>query len=149
MSQSKGMSFVEAVTNTAVTAVGLVIAYFAQIWFFAWAGIAITDSQNLALVLFMTVVSVARSYMLRRLFNKQPEAVRPLVVEVVPVKICGDHCREMNRVRFDEESARTHLLGIRHVNVARHIDRKTSSQSRVRYAILASVHQRSLVWSES
>lgn len=101
MSQSKGMSLVEAVTNTAV---GLVIAYFAQIWFFAWAGIAITDSQNVALVLFMTVVSVARSYMLRRLFNKQPEAGRPLVGEVVPVKLCGEYCRELNRAKFDEES---------------------------------------------
>lgn len=101
MSQSKGMSFVEAVTNTAV---GLVIAYFAQIWFFKWAGIAITDSQNVALVLFMTVVSVARSYMLRRLFNKQPEAGRPLVVEVVPVMVCDPQCRG-NRRQFDEESA--------------------------------------------
>lgn len=68
MSQSKSMSLLEAVTNTAV---GLVIAYFAQIWFFAWAGIAVTDSQNVALVLFMTVVSIVRSYMLRRLFNKR------------------------------------------------------------------------------
>lgn len=90
----------EAVTNTAV---GLVIAYFAQIWFFAWAGIAITDSQNVALVLFMTVVSVARSYMLRRLFNKQPEG-RPLVVEVVPMMVCDPQCRG-DRAKFDEESA--------------------------------------------
>jgi len=96
------MSLVEAVTNTAV---GFVIAYFAQIWFFAWAGIAITDSQNMALVLFMTVVSVARSYILRRLFNKQPEG-RPLVVKTVYVtgKTCEAYCRG-NRAQFDEESA--------------------------------------------
>lgn len=102
MSQSKAMSFIEAITNTAV---GLLIAYFAQIWFFAWAGIAVTDSQNLALVLFMTVVSIVRSYALRRLFNKQPESIgRPLVVEVVPVMVCDPHCRG-NRAKFDEESA--------------------------------------------
>jgi len=94
------MSLVEAVTNTAV---GFVIAYFAQIWFFAWAGIAITDSQNMALVLFMTVVSVARSYILRRLFNKQPEG-RPLVVKVVPVMVYDPQCTG-NRAQFDEESA--------------------------------------------
>jgi hypothetical protein len=99
MIQSKGMSLVEAVTNTAV---GLVIAYFAQIWFFAWAGIAITDSQNVALVLFMTVVSVARSYMLRRLFNKQPEG-RPLAVRIVAVHRV--EAGDIIRARFDEESA--------------------------------------------
>lgn len=67
MSQSKAMSLIEAVTNTFI---GLLIAYFAQSWFLHAMGIEITNAQNWALVAFMTVVSVARSYFLRRLFNK-------------------------------------------------------------------------------
>lgn len=66
MSQSKWMSFVEAVVNTLI---GLLIAYFAQSWFLKVLGVHISDAQNWALVAFMTVVSIARSYALRRLFN--------------------------------------------------------------------------------
>lgn len=68
MAQSKAMSLVEAVTNTAV---GFIIAYVAQSWFLEVIGVHITSSQNWSLVLFMTVVSIARSYVLRRVFNKQ------------------------------------------------------------------------------
>lgn len=67
MSQSKWMSFVEAVANTAI---GFVIAYFAQSWFLHIMDVHITATQNWALVLFMTVVSIVRSYFLRRLFNR-------------------------------------------------------------------------------
>lgn len=66
MSQSKWMSFVEAVVNTFI---GLLIAYFAQSWFLKLIGVPISDAQNWALVWFMTVVSIARSYVLRRAFN--------------------------------------------------------------------------------
>lgn len=66
MSQSKAMSFVEAVTNTLI---GLAIAYFAQSWFLKVLGVHISDAQNWALVAFMTVVSILRSYVLRRMFN--------------------------------------------------------------------------------
>jgi hypothetical protein len=68
MSQSKAMSFLEAVVNTLV---GLLIAYFAQSWFLKLLGVPISDAQNWALVGFMTVVSIARSYMLRRAFNSE------------------------------------------------------------------------------
>lgn len=95
--QSKLMSFLEALANTAV---GIVIAYLAQLWFFEAAGIEVTDNQNLALVLFMTVVSIVRSYALRRLFNHAPAA---------RVLKAGPHCTglcykgDLARAKFDEE----------------------------------------------
>lgn len=67
MSQSKIMSLMEALTNTGV---GLIIAWFAQTWFLHIMDVNITHQQNFALVMFMTVVSILRSYFLRRLFNK-------------------------------------------------------------------------------
>lgn len=68
MSQSKWMSFVEAVTNTLI---GLLIAYFAQSWFLKLINVPISNAQNWALVGFMTVVSIARSYALRRAFDSE------------------------------------------------------------------------------
>lgn len=66
MQQSKMMSLIEAVGNTLI---GLVIAYFAQAWFLAYMDVQITAVQNWSLVLFMTLVSIVRSYVLRRIFN--------------------------------------------------------------------------------
>lgn len=98
MSQTKLMSFIESLANTAV---GIMIAYFAQLWFFEQAGIAVTAEQNTTLVLFMTVVSILRSYVLRRVFNKHTDSSAS--VKVVPVRACDPYCRG-NRAKFDEES---------------------------------------------
>lgn len=93
MSQSKTMSFLEAVANTLV---GLAIAYFAQSWFLSVLGVTISEAQNWALVGFMTVVSIARSYVMRRLFNRYPEPVR--------APYC-DKCNsaDLLHAKFDEE----------------------------------------------
>ena len=65
MRQSRLMSLVEALTNVVV---GYCLAVLVQIVLFPVFGIAIGLRQNLAIGLVFTVVSIARSYSLRRLF---------------------------------------------------------------------------------
>ena len=67
--QSRMMSFVEAVTNVAV---GYGIAVATQILIFPIFGLHTTLAQNLKMGAVFTVVSIARSFGLRRLF----EAIR-------------------------------------------------------------------------
>lgn len=64
--QTKLGSFVEALVNTLV---GLVFAFAAQSVMFAVSGIHATATQNLIVVIGMTVVSVVRTYIIRRVFN--------------------------------------------------------------------------------
>jgi hypothetical protein len=72
MSQSKKASFLEAVTNTLV---GLAIAFAAQ-WLICWVyGIKLTAHDNAIIVFWMTVLSIFRSYVLRRIFNRQTDQV--------------------------------------------------------------------------
>ena len=63
------MSFVESLTNVAV---GYGVAILTQIVVFPLFGLYTTLSQNLTLGALFTVVSVARSFALRRVF----EAIR-------------------------------------------------------------------------
>ena len=69
MKQSRAMSLVEAVTNVAV---GYGVAVVTQILIFPVFGLHTTLAQNLKMGAVFTVVSIARSYLLRRLF----EAIR-------------------------------------------------------------------------
>ena len=69
MKQSRFMSLVESVANVIV---GYGIAVMTQILVFPMFGLRTNLTQNLAMGLIFTVVSIARSYTLRRLF----EAVR-------------------------------------------------------------------------
>jgi hypothetical protein len=71
MSQTKRASFVEAITNTSV---GLLIAFAAQ-WFICWVyGIKLTPHDNGIIVFWMTVLSVVRSYVVRRVFNRKTDS---------------------------------------------------------------------------
>ena len=63
MRQSRLMSLVEAVTNVVGVAVGV------QILLFPVFGLTVTLRQNLAIGLVFTGVSIARSYVLRRMFE--------------------------------------------------------------------------------
>jgi hypothetical protein len=56
----------EAVANVVI---GYVVAIAAQMAIFPLFGIHIPPSEHLAIGLLFTVVSLARSYLLRRLFN--------------------------------------------------------------------------------
>lgn len=64
--QSRVDSFMEAVTNTAV---GFVVTLAASPLIYAMTGVSITLHQMAGATLLFTVVSVARQYILRRLFN--------------------------------------------------------------------------------
>lgn len=66
--QSKFMSLVEAVANTVV---GLVIAIISTRIICELNDIPMTWESNIILTAWMTVISILRSYILRRLFNKE------------------------------------------------------------------------------
>ncbi len=67
MSQSRAMSLVESVTNVVV---GYVLAVATQIAVFPWFGIEISLADNLGIGTAFVGVSLARGYLLRRLFEK-------------------------------------------------------------------------------
>jgi hypothetical protein len=69
MKQSRTMSLVEAVANVVV---GYGVAVVTQILIFPIFGLHTTLAQNLKMGLVFTIVSIGRSYALRRLF----EAIR-------------------------------------------------------------------------
>ena len=64
--QSRSMSLVEAFLNVAV---GYGVAVLAQVAVFPLFGIIATLSQNLAIGAIFTVVSICRSYLIRRFFE--------------------------------------------------------------------------------
>ena len=72
MKQSRLMSLVEAFANVIV---GYGVAVVTQILIFPVFGLQTTLGQNLAMGGIFTIVSLIRSFLLRRLF----EAVRPSV----------------------------------------------------------------------
>lgn len=66
MTQSRAMSFVEAATNVVV---GYVLAIATQIVVFPWFGIEAALGEHLTIGLAFMGVSLARGYLLRRLFE--------------------------------------------------------------------------------
>ena len=66
MRQSRLMSLVEAVANVVV---GFGVAVVVQMLLFPMFGLTVTLRQNLVIGLVFTGVSIARSYVLRRLFE--------------------------------------------------------------------------------
>jgi len=60
------MSLVETITNVAI---GLIVSFLSQVAIFKYYDIHISLAQNLELTLYFTVVSIIRSYVLRRFFN--------------------------------------------------------------------------------
>lgn len=67
MKQSRAMSLVESVANVVV---GYGVAVVTQIMIFPVFGLHTTLAQNLKMGAVFTVVSIARSYLLRRLFER-------------------------------------------------------------------------------
>ena len=67
MKQSKGMSFLESLTNVAV---GYGVAVTAQIAVFPLFGLAVSLSDNLVIGAIFTGISILRSYTLRRIFEE-------------------------------------------------------------------------------
>lgn len=72
MTQSKKMSFVESLANVAI---GYFVAVGSQIVIFPMFGLHCTLRDNFLMGLWFTVVSIIRSYWLRRVFNRKTETV--------------------------------------------------------------------------
>jgi hypothetical protein len=68
MNQTRLGSFIEAVINTCI---GFAINFTANMFIFPLFGFHITVSENFVLGLLYTVISVVRSYCIRRWFNGQ------------------------------------------------------------------------------
>ena len=65
--QPRLWSLIEVILNTVV---GLVVAMPAQALIFSLYGFKSTAAENFQISAFFTVVSIIRSYWMRRLFNK-------------------------------------------------------------------------------
>jgi hypothetical protein len=64
--QSKTQSWLEACANIAI---GYVVALISQIVVFPWFGIHVPISTNIQIGLWFTLISLVRSFVLRRAFN--------------------------------------------------------------------------------
>jgi hypothetical protein len=64
--QTKKQSFLESLTNVAI---GYLISLISLFVIFPILGIESSTSKNLIITLYFTLISVARSYILRRYFN--------------------------------------------------------------------------------
>ena len=71
MQQSKIGSFIEAVVNIAI---GYIVAILSQVAIFPMFGIHVPLSTNLAIGVWFTVISLVRSYVVRRWFNARLRA---------------------------------------------------------------------------
>jgi hypothetical protein len=65
--QTKKRSLVESVTNTVA---GFMVSLAIQLIIYPTMGIPVRFSQNLFITLVFTVASIARGYVIRRIFNK-------------------------------------------------------------------------------
>lgn len=72
MSQTKKHSFIESITNVAV---GYGVALLSQIVIFPYFGIKVSLKQNMVIGCFFTVISILRSYVLRRIFTRLTERI--------------------------------------------------------------------------
>ena len=66
MSQSKKHSLIESLINVVI---GYVVAVGSQIIIFPWFGVDIPVIANIEIGFIFTFISIARMYVLRRLFN--------------------------------------------------------------------------------
>ena len=66
MNQSRKGSFIEALTNVVI---GYTISFMANAVILTHYGFHITTAQNLQIGVWFTVVSLVRSYLIRRYFN--------------------------------------------------------------------------------
>ena len=64
--QSKKFSLFESITNTAI---GYIISFLSQLLIFPVFNISVSIKTNLMIGVWFTVISIIRSYLLRRFFN--------------------------------------------------------------------------------
>ncbi|MCC2521045.1 DUF7220 family protein [Vibrio coralliilyticus] len=66
--QSKKQSLIESVINVVI---GYVVALLSQLTIFPLFGVHLPLTDNLLIGAFFTIVSITRSYVIRRLFNRK------------------------------------------------------------------------------
>jgi len=66
--QTKKQSFIEAVSNVFI---GMMVSLIVQIVVYPLLNIEVKFIQNIYLTLIFTAVSIARSYLVRRFFNRK------------------------------------------------------------------------------
>lgn len=66
--QTKKQSFVESLANIGI---GMAVSILVQLAIYPLMGIKVRFSQNIIITIVFTVVSIARSYFVRRFFNKK------------------------------------------------------------------------------
>jgi hypothetical protein len=64
--QTKTESFIESISNVAI---GYMVALFSQIVIFPFYDINISLPDNLMIGVWFTIISITRSYLIRRYFN--------------------------------------------------------------------------------
>ena len=84
MQQTKLDSFIEALFSTFI---GFVVSFTANLLIMPVLGIPVSLSQNFALTVAFTLVSVARSYFVRRWANKYLTQFREKVVEFLKKEV--------------------------------------------------------------
>lgn len=72
--QSKLHSILESLSNVAI---GYFVALASQLLIFPHFGIHISITDNILIGLWFTVISIVRSYLLRRWFNRKAGAKQP------------------------------------------------------------------------
>ncbi|WP_146256064.1 DUF7220 family protein [Aestuariivirga litoralis] len=84
--QSRWMSLVEATTNIVV---GYCLAVLTQVIVFPLFGLSVSLGENLGIGAVFTVISLVRSYILRRIFNlgsHHPSEPRTIVDSALPAQ---------------------------------------------------------------
>lgn len=66
--QTKKQSLSESITNIII---GYIVALISQLIVFPVVGVESTFSQNIKISLYFTVISLVRSYVIRRYFNSK------------------------------------------------------------------------------
>lgn len=82
--QSKIDSFIESILNVGI---GFGVSVLANFVIFPWVGITASTTQVIAVGIFMTFVSVVRSYFVRRWANKYLTQFREKVVEFLKKEV--------------------------------------------------------------
>jgi len=105
MKQSRAASFTEAVLNTLA---GFGISLAAQWFFLPLLGVAISLHQNLVFALIMTVISIARTFILRRVFEflHIRTAMTPAMLAVI-----AERRRQIEEEGWSLEHDDNHLRG--------------------------------------
>lgn len=65
--QTRKHSLIESISNVAI---GYVVAVISQVLIFPWFDVHLPLGDNLAIAAWFTIISILRSYSIRRLFNR-------------------------------------------------------------------------------